>query len=191
MQPGWGVRQAIAELLGSAQLSPAAVEETSWANGTIPLRITAHTLAAELPHELVLSVRCIVLVEDDIVVCSNRDGISHPWTGGRREGDETLIETACREVHDETGWLVNPDPLRPLGWLHFEHLREQPVDHPLATPGLPAGGYSGGASDRDGDPDVEWTDIEGYELSSRRMTVDEAAAAMSKGSARGGISSVA
>ena len=123
--------------------------------------------------------RCIVFVDDDIVVCSNRDGISHPWAGGRRERAETLIETGCREVHEETGWLVDPDSLRPLGWLHFEHLREQPDDHPWPHPDFLQVVYTGRASDREGGPDVDWTDTEGYELSSRRMTVDEAAAAMS------------
>ena len=101
------------KLLASTDVSPAAVEETAWANGAVPLRIAAHIRAAQLPDELVLSVRCIVLVEDDIVVCSNRDGILHPWPGGRREGNETLVETACREVHEETGWLVDPQERTP------------------------------------------------------------------------------
>ncbi len=179
MRPGWGLRHpAMTKLLASTEVSPAAVEETAWANGAVPLRIAAHTRAAELPDELVLSVRCIVLVEDDIIVCSNRDGILHPWAGGRREGDETLVETACREVHEETGWLVDPRSLRRLGWLHFEHLREQPVDHPWPHPDFLQEVYAGRALDRDGGTDVDWTDTEGYELSSRRMTLEDAAAAV-------------
>jgi len=178
MRPGWGLRHPALTKLLASEVSPAAVEETAWANGAVPLRIAAHTRAAELPDELVLSVRCIVLVEDDIVVCSNRDGILHPWAGGRREGDETVVETACREAHEETGWLVDPESLRPLGWLHFEHLREQSVDHPWPHPDFLQVVYAGRASDRDGGADVEWTDTEGYELSSQRMTLDDAATAV-------------
>ena len=107
-----------------------------------------------LPDELVLCVRCIVVVEDDIVVCSNRDGASHIWAGGRREGDETLIATACREVHEETGWLVIPESLRSLGWLHFEHLNEQPNDHPWPHPDFLQVVYTGRVFDRVGGPDT-------------------------------------
>lgn len=179
MRPGWGLRHpAMTKLLASTEVSPAAVEETAWANGTVPLRIVAHTRPAELPDELVTSVRCIVVVKHDIVVCSNRDGLLHPWAGGRREGDETSVETACREVHEETGWLLDPPSLRPLGWLHLEHLREQPDDHPWPHPDFLHLVYTGQALDRDGGADVEWTDTEGYELSSRRMTLDDAAAAV-------------
>lgn len=179
MRPGWGLRHpAMTKLLVSTEVSPAAVQETAWANGAVPLRVAAHTRTAELPDELVLSVRCIVLVEKDIVVCSNRDDILHPWPGGRREGKETLVETASREVHEETGWLIDPRSLRRLGWLHFEHLREQPVDHPWPHPDFLQVVHAGRALDRDGGADVEWTDAEGYELSSQRMTLVDAAAAL-------------
>ncbi len=90
----------------------------------------------------------------------------------------SLVQTACREVHEETGWLVDPKSLRPLGWLHFEHLREQPVDHPWPHPDFLQVVYTGRASDRDRGADVEWTDTEGYELSSQRMTLEDAAKAV-------------
>ena len=73
---------------------------------------------------------------------------------------------------------VDPRSLRRLGWLHFEHLREQPVDHPWPHPDFLQVVYAGRASVRDGGADVEWTDTEGYELSSRRMTLEDAAAAV-------------
>jgi ADP-ribose pyrophosphatase YjhB (NUDIX family) len=167
-------------LLRSTELSPAAVVETAWANGAVPLRIAAHTRPAPLPDELVLSVRCVVLVDDEIVVCTNRDGASHPWAGGRREGNETVIETACREVHEETGWLLDPGSLRQLGWLHFEHLNEQPADHPWPHPDFLQVVVIGRVSGRDGGVSGDWTDTEGYELTSKTMTLDQAASAVGR-----------
>lgn len=84
-----------------------------------------------------------------------------------------------------------PTPLRSLGWLHFEHLAGATRGPPVATPGPPAGRVH-----RDVHPTAtaartsSGRDTEGYELSSRRMTLDEAAAAMSGDSARSGISPV-
>jgi hypothetical protein len=128
MRPGWGLRHpAIAELLRSS--GPLAEVTTRRAAGTLPLRIEAYTPLVDLPDELVPSVRCLVTIDGELVVCSNPDGI-HAWPGGRREPGETFADTACREVHEETGWILEPDSLRPLGWLHFEHLARPAGDHP-------------------------------------------------------------
>ena len=48
------------------------------AQGTLPLRISAYTHVVDLPDELVTSVRCQVRVGDEVLVCTNADGISHP-----------------------------------------------------------------------------------------------------------------
>lgn len=171
MKPGWGVRHPeLAALLASApSVQPANV---TWAKGTLPLRISAYPWVTTLPDELVISVRCLVQVGDLVVVCTNADGISHPWPGGRREPGETYEVTACREVHEETGWLVDPTSLRPLGWLHLEHLEPRPADWPYPHPDFLQLVYAGRTTERAGDD--TWTDTEGYELSSCLMSVAEA-----------------
>lgn len=118
--------------------------------------------------------RCLVLVDDEIVVCTNKDGTSHPWPGGRREPGESYVETACREIHEETGWLLDPDSLEHIGWLHFEHLRERHPEHKWDTADFLMTVYVGRAHDRDGGRDNPWSDVEGHELSSVLMSIDEA-----------------
>lgn len=140
----------------------------------MPLRISAYTSPAALPDELVVSVRCLVLVDDQLVVCTNADGFSHPWPGGRREPGESHAETARREVLEETGWLLDPRSLRPLGWLHLEHQRPQPDEHPYPHPDFLQVVYVGRAADRSGGRDAPWSDTDGYELSSCLMGINEA-----------------
>jgi hypothetical protein len=82
--------------------SAAMSAEVLWLNGTLPIRVSAYRQAADLPEHAVTSVRCIVLVDNRIVLCDSPDGC-HPWPGRRREPGETYVETACREVHEETG----------------------------------------------------------------------------------------
>jgi 8-oxo-dGTP pyrophosphatase MutT (NUDIX family) len=140
----------------------------------MPLRISAFAGPAELPSEFVVSVRCIVEVADQLVVCQNADGVWHPWPGGRREPGETYAETARREVHEETGWLLEPESLQDIGWLHFEHLKAQPADHPYPHPDWLQIVYRAAATTRDGDHDTEWTDTEGYEQRSKLVGISEA-----------------
>ncbi|MGH9245520.1 MAG: NUDIX domain-containing protein [Acidimicrobiales bacterium] len=121
MRSGWGVRHPVlGEILRSS--TALAVEETRWVDSALRLRVAADAPLIDLPDELVVSVRCVVTVDRRrLVLCTNADG-THAWPGGRREPGESDAATACREVHEETGWLIEPDTLRSLGWLHFEHL---------------------------------------------------------------------
>lgn len=122
-----------------------------------------------------MSVRCLVRVDGHIVVCENADGSLHPWPGGRRQTGETFVQTACREVHEETGWLLDPESLRPLGWLHFHILRPQrPEEHGLPHPDFLQVVYAGAARSRDGGRESDWTDTEGYELHSQLLPLEEA-----------------
>jgi hypothetical protein len=172
-RPGWGSRHP--ELTALLQrVTPAATVETFWAGGSIPLRLTAYLGQDELPPELVTSVRCIVRVDDHVVVCTNEDG-SHPWPGGRREGRESFVETACREVHEETGWLLDPSTVQRIGWLHIENLEPQPPHHPWPHPDFLQIVTTGVAHDRDGGRDNDWTDVEGWETSSVLLPVVAAA----------------
>jgi 8-oxo-dGTP pyrophosphatase MutT (NUDIX family) len=174
-RPGWGSRHPeLTTVLTRAE--PLSSADAVWIKGTLPLRITAYRGVPELPDELVTSVRCIVRVADRIVVCTNVDGIAHAWPGGRREPGESLEQTATREVHEETGWLLDRGSFRLLGWLHLEHVRPVPADYPWPHPDFCQLVGTADAHDRDGGVDADWSDTEGYEASSELMSVDDAMA---------------
>ncbi|MEV4312402.1 NUDIX domain-containing protein [Actinocrispum sp. NPDC049592] len=145
---------------------------TAWDYGTMPLRVTAYGTDTfdDIRTELVSSVRCIVRVGTQIVLCENRDG-AHPLPGGRREPGETYHDTVCREVHEETGWHLDRDSLRPLGWLRLEHLSPQRPKDPHPYPVFLQLIYTGTAHSRTSE---SWSDIDGYELRSSLTTVEEA-----------------
>jgi 8-oxo-dGTP pyrophosphatase MutT (NUDIX family) len=153
----------LAVLEASAPACPP--ENVTWAR---PMVITAYLSDAELPDEVVVSIRVIVRVGDGVVVCTNIGGSSHCTPGGQREPGETYAETACREVREETGWLVDPASLERLGFLHLFNLGEPnpPYPHPDVIQLV----YVGRATERAAE---EWTDTEGYELSSRVVPLTE------------------
>jgi hypothetical protein len=173
MRQGWGARHpALLPILASA--TPATVNETAWRNGTLPLRVSAYLGNAAVPDELITSVRCLVQVGDDVVVCTDRDGTMHALPGGRRQAGETLPGTALREVHEETGWLVEEPSLHPLGWVHIEHLSVMPDDHPFPHPDFCQVVFAGRASEHADESGPSWVDTDGYVIGSQLMTVDVA-----------------
>ena len=137
----------------------------AWGDGSL-MHVDAHLGVVELPDDLVTSVRCIVRVGDDIVVCTNRHG-SHPWPGGRRERHETFEQTACREVHEETGWILDASSLRQLGWLRFEYQETKPDDWTYPNPDFLHVVFTGRSTHRDDSQGGTWSDTEGYEQESR------------------------
>jgi 8-oxo-dGTP pyrophosphatase MutT (NUDIX family) len=165
VRDGWGRRHPdLASVL--ARCRPAAEREESWWDGQLPLRVQAFTGACEVPDELITSVRCIVITDDGVVRCTNRDG-SHLWPGGRREPGESLEQTAIREVLEETGWRLDPHSLVALGWLRFEYQSERPADWPFPHPDFVQLLYTARAVRRDVAPDGrEWSDTDGWEQSS-------------------------
>lgn len=171
MKPGWGERHPeVAALLASA----APIDSDDLVFGTTALRRSAHVEMDAPPDDLILSVRCIVRVGDKFVVCTNVDGASHPWPGGRREAGESYAETARREVHEETGWLLDTNSLRHIGWLHFEH--QAPMTQPeFPWPDFFQIVFVAKASTRAAD---DWTDTEGYEASSQLLSFADTYAAI-------------
>jgi ADP-ribose pyrophosphatase YjhB (NUDIX family) len=173
-RPGWGARHPdVAEFLATHEA--VAEERTAWPNGDgIAARVFA--TVDPIPDAVVSSVRCLVRVGDDaIVLCRNAHDVRHAWPGGGREAGETFAETACREVHEETGWRLDPNTLEQLGWLHLENVTPVQSDHPYPNPDCFHAVLVGFARERDGGRDVAWTDTEGYELSSELALLADAA----------------
>lgn len=135
-----------------------------WPGGTMPLRVSAY-LGTDLvvPDELVTSVRCVVEVAGQIVVCRTPSDL-HALPGGRREPGETYAETAAREVREETGWQLDERTLRPLGLIHLRHLAEPPPGYAYPYPDFVQLVFAGLASDRVSR--AEWVDTEGWEQES-------------------------
>lgn len=171
-RPGFGERHPAVTALLTSQ-TPVGTQKISWRGGTMPLLVSAYSCPADLPEVLVTSVRCVVRVGDRIVLCENVDGV-HLWPGGRRSPGESYVDTAVREVHEETGWLLDRDNLNELGWLHLEHLAPRRPNDPHPYPDFLQVVFYGTAAERDGQPDVAWSDTDGYELRSRLVTIDEA-----------------
>jgi uncharacterized damage-inducible protein DinB len=108
----------------------------------------------------VTSVRCLVTVGGQLLACEDAHPSVNVWPGGRREPHESWAQTARREVSEETGWLVQPESLTMLGFLHYRHLTPVPAHHPYPSPdflqvvmhGDAVGGSEG------------WVDTEGHVL---------------------------
>jgi 8-oxo-dGTP pyrophosphatase MutT (NUDIX family) len=156
--------------------TPVATGRQVWGeHRDIPVKLQSYLGAVDVAESLVTSVRCLVVVDDRVVVCTNVTGARHPWPGGRLEPGETFVQTACREVREETGWQLEPETLRPLGWLHIEkQLDERPPDHAFPQKDFMMVVWTGRASEREGGRDNAWTDTEGFELSSELLTIGDA-----------------
>lgn len=170
------IHPALASVL--TEQRPVAEHESVWMDGAMPLRVSAYVSpdsSSRLPLEIISSIRCIVRVGDRYLFCENLSG-RHPWPGGRRTEGESFADTAVREVHEETGWHVDPTSLRELGWLRLRHLGPNPEGNPGPYPDFLQLVFVAEARTRDGGlpEDAEWTDVDGYELTSRLVTWAEA-----------------
>jgi 8-oxo-dGTP pyrophosphatase MutT (NUDIX family) len=113
--------------------TPIAVQQVVWPGG-VALEIGCYAGDAQLPDELVSSIRCLVTNGDRVLVCADAGSEAHVLPGGRREPGESWAETAIREVHEETGWTVEPTSVRVLGFLHIRHLETVPEGHSFPHP---------------------------------------------------------
>jgi 8-oxo-dGTP pyrophosphatase MutT (NUDIX family) len=152
---------------------PVAQASAAWTNGALPLLVSAHLGPVSLPNELVTSVRCIVRVEDQLVLCETSDPSWHAWPGGRRQSGESYEDTAFREVHEETGWLLDRLSIKVIGWLHIELLASPPEDYPYPHPDLCQLVVVANATEFDDSRGVPWIDTDGHVLGSRLATPRE------------------
>jgi 8-oxo-dGTP pyrophosphatase MutT (NUDIX family) len=156
------------------ELEPLSSERVAWLDGALPLHIRAYGTLVDLPDALIRSIRCVVRVGEAIVICENRDGLSHVLPGGRRAPGESHVDTAIREVHEETGWKLERECIRPLGWIHLQRLGPCPPAHPDLDPEFLQLVFQASASARDLQDDGTWSDTEGFETRSELVSLDEA-----------------
>jgi ADP-ribose pyrophosphatase YjhB (NUDIX family) len=76
------------------------------------------------PLVLTTSARAVVFKGSKVVVVRQTDGLRHVEPGGGLEAGETIEAAVRRELAEETGWTVGP--LKPLGFVHLQHLKRQP-----------------------------------------------------------------
>lgn len=108
---------------------PAYAGETQW--GAVRLSVAFHVCTDLPPDPLISAVRAVVFKAAKVMVVD--DSIdTHIMPGGRREADETILQTLKREVMEECGWTVR-DP-RLFGFLHFRHLTPKPEGYRYPYP---------------------------------------------------------
>jgi ADP-ribose pyrophosphatase YjhB (NUDIX family) len=78
------------------------------------------------PEQFVVSVRAVVLLDEKVLVITDKRGERFVVPGGRRERNETFDETLKREVLEECGWHV--EPLHPIAVLHIRALDPKSPD---------------------------------------------------------------
>lgn len=77
----------------------------------------------------------------------------------------------------ETGWLLDEDNLRLLGFLHYRMLDPLPADHPYPHPDILQLVYTAQATQHSGDSSLGWVDTEGWEQEHHLLTHAEVTAA--------------
>lgn len=107
-------------------------DEAVWSKGQIQLEINYYLTDEIPPVDLVSSVRAIVFRGKEILMIEEDENRFHILPGGRKEGNETLEETAHREVAEETGWSIRN--LKPFAVAHFKHTTPKPKDYPYPYP---------------------------------------------------------
>ncbi|WP_420630888.1 NUDIX hydrolase [Candidatus Leptofilum sp.] len=99
-----------------------------WHNHPLPLRQQTYLCTTLPPDKLISSARAILLRGDEVMVIRDHQNEPYIIPGGRREPEETILETLHRELLEETGWLVRETAV--IGTIHFQHLNPKPADYP-------------------------------------------------------------
>jgi 8-oxo-dGTP pyrophosphatase MutT (NUDIX family) len=173
VKPGYGSRHPCIDRL-IANGEQIARERADWPNGLQLMTTAYRNTPDDVEDDLIRSVRCITRVGNGVVVCETPHD-EHIVPGGRREPGESFLETAVREVCEETGWHVDPATVTHLGLWHIEFLNPEIGDPALPRPDVVQVVLTGVATDRECDVDAVWTDTEGWEQGSRVVPLDELA----------------
>jgi 8-oxo-dGTP diphosphatase len=112
-----------------AGLQPKATAIGEWGESRITM--TAFVSQTLPPEELITSVRGVLIRGGSVAVMHNPGG-QHPVPGGRRDGDESLLDTLRREVMEEAGCVIDEPKL--LGFIHFRHVTPCPEGYPYPYP---------------------------------------------------------
>ena len=152
------------------RLTPVATSQDDW-GGLLISAASYITGPIELPPVVTCGARAIVLVGDDVLVCETPRDV-HILPGGQLEPGETIVEAACREVLEETGWRVESGNAEMLGFIHMRNVSPVPPDHRFPNPDFIHAVLVVHAVASEA-PVGEWADTEGWELRSRLRPVDE------------------
>lgn len=168
-RPGFGDEHpAVAPLL--ARLTPAAITHDDW-NGLLIDVAVYITGSIELPPVVTCGARAIVLAGGGVLLCETPRDV-HILPGGQLERGETVVEAACREVFEETGWRVDPANSEMLGFIHMRDVSPVPQDHRFPNPDFIHAVLVVHADAAEA-PEGEWSDTEGWEVRSRLRPIDE------------------
>ena len=149
-----------------ANTSASATQRVVWADGQIVLSVSSYLDDRYPPAELVTSVRGIATLDQQVVMLENRDG-KHFLPGGRREPGEAYIDTLRREILEECGLEVAASEY--LGFVHLRHESAKPADYDYPYPDFFHLVFAVRAAGR-----LRSGDIDGYEETAARITLDEA-----------------
>lgn len=140
------------------------------------MRLSAYLGEVDLPTEIPGRVRCLVTDGERVLITWDPRGPNCLPGGGAKPG-ETVVETARREVWEETGWWIDPDTVETLGWIHVESLAGTGASNRYPYPD----DFHTVVSARPSHPDEgheEWRDTEGHVDRSEFVPLDSIPAAV-------------
>lgn len=117
--------------------------------------------------------------DGEVLLCETPRDV-HILPGGQLEAGETIVEAACREVLEETGWQVDSANAEMVGFIHRRHVSSVPQDHRFPHPDF-IHAVLVARADVAHAPDGEWADAEGWEVRSGLRPVDEVRALVDAG----------
>lgn len=152
-----------------APLTSQCQEVYDWPSARFEVNTYLHAQLPPMPF--ITSARAVVLrkgvgASKQVLVVQDPDGY-HILPGGRREEDESLIETAAREVLEETGWRATIGKL--LGFKHFYRLTPKPPQVRYEHPDFAQLVYVANAKEYQ----PEAREVDGYELDALFVPLDQ------------------
>jgi len=131
LRPGYGIRLVSAAKLLHEHTAVAA-DDREWSTG--PVHLAAYLGAASLPAEIPGRVRVLVNDGDRVLVTWDRFGRPDCFPGGGIEPGESILDAACREVWEETGWHLDRASIVEIGWIHVESTSPPASNFPFPHP---------------------------------------------------------